>query len=301
MKTICVELLAFATTLASVINAQQEPMFTQYLDNQIYVNPAFAGCQEYLQITGIHRHQWAGVAGAPRSTTLALHAPLKFEAIGIGLDIMNDQIGPMSRFTGAVDFAYRIHFEDKGKLSFGLKAGIDRYQSNLRAVDRTGQDPNAVNLQGVTSPMFGAGIYYFAPNWFAGASVPRLIGGLKDELGGMDEARHFFMVAGALLPVGKTFQLRPSIQTRMTTGAPISADASLTGIWKSKLWVGLNYRIAESISFLVQCKIIDQLKLGYAFDLSLSQLNVRTVGSHEILLSYGFLREVQGLVSPRYF
>ncbi len=281
--------------------AQQEAMFTQHLDNQIYVNPAFAGSKEYLEITGIHRHQWAGIAGAPSSTTISAHSPLKFKSMAIGGDIFNDRIGPINRLNASLNVAYRILFGESGKLSFGLKAGVDHYQANFREIDRTNQDPNAVNIEGAMSPTFGAGIYYFAPKWFIGASVPRLTGNINEKLGNIGEAKHVFGIAGALLPITSKWEVRPSVQVRATSGAPVSTDASLAAIWDTKLWIGANYRVKESAGVYLQLKIWDQLKLGYAYDFPLSKLAARTTGSHEIMLSYGFIREVQGLVSPRYF
>jgi type IX secretion system PorP/SprF family membrane protein len=282
--------------------AQQDPLFTQYMDNQIYVNPAFAGSKEYMEITGVHRQQWVGITGAPMTTTLAIHTPLKYKSIGLGLDIMNDKVGPINRFNASVDFAYRIHFDNESKLSFGIKAGIDSYSSSFNDIDHSGVDPLAQELSGAISPTFGAGMYYFAPKWFAGASIPRLTNNLSGNVGGLDSAMHVFGIAGVLLDLNDKWQLRPTTQIRYTSGVPISAGLSVAAISNNnKLWLGLNYRLKESAGAFIQFKITDQFKLGYAYDFPLSQIRTATSGSHEILLSFGFTKNIKGLVSPRYF
>jgi type IX secretion system PorP/SprF family membrane protein len=301
MKNKIIVCLAAFSLWGTDSSAQQDPMFTQYMDNQIYVNPAFAGSKEYMEVTGLQRQQWVAIAGAPMTTTFAVHTPLKYKSIGLGLDLMNDRIGPINRFNASVDFAYRILFKNDSKLSLGLKAGIDSYSSVFREIDHSGVDPLAQELSGSSSPTLGAGVYYFAPKWFVGASIPRLTNNLSGNIGGLDSAKHVFGIAGVLLDLNNKWELRPTTQIRYTSGVPISADLSIAAINNEKLWLGINYRIKESAGVFIQFKIVDQVKLGYAYDFPLTQIITGSTGSHEILLSFRFTKNIKGLVSPRYF
>jgi len=65
-----------ALVITNLVNAQQDPQFTQYFDNFLHVNPAYAGSSGMLSATAIHREQWVGFAGNLRSTTMSLHTPL---------------------------------------------------------------------------------------------------------------------------------------------------------------------------------------------------------------------------------
>ena len=106
--------------------AQQEPQFTQYFDNTLFVNPAYAGSRGVMNMTAIHREQWAGFDGRPRSTTFSLHSPLKYESVGIGLTMVNDQLGPITQRMVYGDFSYSLKFKNGDrKLSFGLKGGVN--------------------------------------------------------------------------------------------------------------------------------------------------------------------------------
>ncbi len=284
----------------SQLFAQQDPLFTQYLDNQMYANPAFAGSKEHMVFNSIHRQQWVGIAGAPQTTTFNLHTPLPIKSLSIGADVLSDKIGPLNRLNASLNVAYRIKFGN-GKLSLGLKGGVDNYRANIQEIDRSAVDNYANNLSGAMAVNFGFGAYYFAEQWFAGIAIPRITGELTDSVGGVDNGKHFFAIGGALFGITPNWQIRPSAQLRMIQGSPISADLTATAIWNQRLWAGLNYRLEESASVFVQFKIIGELKLGYAFDLTTNRLNQRTAGSHEILLSYGFVRNISGLVSPKYF
>lgn len=299
MKKILIQLVCLMSGLACF--AQQEAMYTQYMENQIYVNPAYAGNKECLSGTVIHRQQWAGFQGAPMTTSLSLHAPTRYQSLALGADVLNDKIGPLNRLNANVNLSYRIRFSQGGKLCFGVKAGIDTYSGDLTMLDKTNADPLAINLNAATTPVFGAGAYYFSEKWFVGASVPRLTSNLSGRVGGLDDAKHLFAIAGFVVTLSDEFKLRPTTQLRVAEGAPLSLDASVAAIFNDRFWIGGMYRINESAGGFIQYQIADQFKLGYAIDLPLNGLRGLNVGSHEVLLSYTLKRTEKGLVSPRYF
>lgn len=302
-RSIMKKLIIQIGILAAVSTAysQQDALYTQYMENQIYVNPAYAGSKEYMQLTGVHRQQWVGFTGAPMTTSFSFHSPLKYKSIGLGMDILNDKIGPINRLSAAANFAYRLHFRGDSKLSFGLKAGMDNYSGDLRAIDASGKDPLAGDLTNAITPTFGAGIYYFAPKWFVGASIPRLTKDLSKKVSGLSDATHVFAIAGCVIPMGNQWKLRPTSQVRYVSGAPLSIDGSLAVVYNDKFWIGGMYRLKSSAGIFVQYQVTPQFKMGYAYDASVNGMQGFNKGSHEIMLSYGLIRLEKGLISPRYF
>ena len=89
---------------------QQDPHFTQYMDNTVYVNPAYAGSSGLMNITGLARFQWVGFKGAPMSQTLSFNTPLRYESVGLGLSIVNDKAGPLNQTLIYGDFSYTFKF-----------------------------------------------------------------------------------------------------------------------------------------------------------------------------------------------
>lgn len=299
MKKILIQVGLLVVT--GICYSQQDAMFTQYMDNQIYVNPGYTGSKECLQAGLLHRQQWVGFKGAPSSTTLSLHTPTKYRSLAIGIDLMNDKIGPIDRLSANIDVAYRLMFKNGSKLSLGLKGGIDSYSGNIKEIDATGQDPLAVNLNNAVSPNFGVGAYYFSNRWFIGASVPRISSNLSKRIGGLDDARHIFAIAGCVLNVSENFKLRPTTQLRLAEGSPMSLDLSLAGIFSDKFWLGGMYRLNESVGGFIQYEFAQQFKIGYAIDVPTNVLRGQTSGSHEVLLTYTLKKSQKGLISPRYF
>jgi len=276
--------------------AQQDALFTQYTDVQLYSNAAYAGANDMMNFTAIHRQQWAGFQGAPITTGFALHSPLKKESIGLGFEIWNDKVGANNRTSIAGNFAYKLPVGKKGKLSMGLKAMADINNANYSNVQNSDNDvTKAVNS---ITPNVGVGVLYYSPKWFLGAGVPRLLAN-SDAVYSND--LHTYVLAGIILKVNETWKVRPTTQIRAAKGAPLSVDLSAAGIYNDKLWLGLNYRINESAGLFVQYQATQQFKLGYAFDFGLNELRSSNFGSHELMLSFDMNFKKSGVMSPRYF
>ena len=73
--------------------SQQDPQYSLYMFNPLGVNPGYAGSREVLSAVLIHRSQWIGMDGAPETQVLSINTPLKNKKMGLGLQIVNDNIG----------------------------------------------------------------------------------------------------------------------------------------------------------------------------------------------------------------
>jgi type IX secretion system PorP/SprF family membrane protein len=292
------------TTLSlGLVFGQQDPQFTQYFENTLHVNPAYAGSRGLLNVTSLHREQWVGFDGAPRSTTLSIHSPLKYESVGLGFTAVNDQIGPLNQTMVYADFSYSLKFKRDRKLSFGLKGGfnlINIGSANLQTTQAS--DPKLIqNVRNEINGNFGAGIYYHTPWWFVGFSSPRILEQSYSDSPSMLEQRHYFGILGGIVKINPTWMLRMSSQVKMTVGAPISADFQLTGIWNNKLWIGAMYRLDAAFGGFVQYKISPQFRIGVASDFGTQRLRNYNSGTFEAMLSYDFIFKKVGIRSPRHF
>lgn len=300
-KHIIIIVLTFTT---GQVIAQQEPQFTQYFDNMLFVNPAYAGSNNMLSMIAMHREQWVGFDGAPRTSTLSVHSPLRYESVGVGFSAVNDQVGPMNQTMFYADFSYTLKLNKVQKLSFGLKGGFNMI--NLRAADLVTTEINDPKLTQNTrfqvNPNIGVGIYYHTPHFFAGLSTPKI---LENSYGGASstnlERRHYYGIIGGIFNLSDTWKLRPSSQIKVTSGAPISIDLSLAGIYSDKVWVGALYRHNAAIGGFVQYQITDQFRVGIASDFSTQAIRNYNNGTFEAMLSYDFNFRKDGIRSPRYF
>ena len=149
-------------------NAQQDPMYTQYMFNTQTINPAYTGTWESFSFMVLGRQQWAGLEGAPQTYTFSMQAPLKNERVALGLNLISDVIGLEKRFYMFGDYSYLLPINDEMKLRLGLKGGFTNYTNNL--LEYQTNAPGS----GITDPAFMGEIdRKFVPNFGVGAFLDR--------------------------------------------------------------------------------------------------------------------------------
>ncbi len=295
-------ILLFALFIYQMGNAQQDPHFTQYFDNFLHVNPAYAGSSGMLSATAIHREQWVGFDGAPRSTTLSLHTPLNYRSVGLGFTAVNDMIGPVRQNMVYLDFSYTLKLGSKARLALGLKGGMNMLNvASTDFVNVQANDPAFLNVQNQINPNFGFGVYYHDDHFFLGLSSPRILENNPTNPNAYVEQRHYFGIIGGVFPVSAKWKLRPSVQVKATMGAPFSMDLSLAGIYSDKLWFGAMNRWNAAAGGFVQYQINRQFRLGIASEFGMTEIRNYNNGTFEVLMSYDFNYKKTDVKSPRYF
>jgi type IX secretion system PorP/SprF family membrane protein len=286
--------------------AQQDPQYSQYMFNQLSINPAYTGSKEAISSAIFLRgQQFSGFEGAPRTGTFTVHSPLRNKKVALGFTVISDEIGP-TKSTGALaSYAYRIKIRD-GKLSFGLRMGIYQYMFNWFKV--TYKDPfDNPSQDNYTKwvPTADAGLYYYTNSMYAGFSATHLFRGvllnspnLKSEL---SLSRHFFFTAGKAWALSDKLIFSPSTMIKYVPNAPITADINLSFLLQQRLWLGLSVRTGYGIVAYTQFNITDKFKIGYAYDFGIANKVNGLGGSHEIMISYDFKLAKPQFFSPRYF
>lgn len=283
--------------------AQQDPHFTQFFDNTLFVNPAYAGSKDVLNITTLHREQWVGFAGRPISTTLSVHSPLKYRSLGVGITYINDNVGPVKQNLFYGDFSYTLRFKNKSRLAFGVKGGINLINIGTNDLNTTvNGDVNLLNnVRNLVNPNFGFGVYYHTPNWFIGVSTPKLLEKSYDGSKTNLERRHYFGNVGGVIKLSEDWKLRPIAQVKFTPGAPLSLDISAAGIYRDRFYIGALYRPQAAIGAFAQFQVSNQFRLGFATDFGTQKIRNYNYGTFEVMLSYDFVFKNSGVRSPRYF
>lgn len=299
----CFLLLILGLGLAS--QAQQQVMFTQYMFNGLVLNPAYAGSHESISVTALSRIQWVGIDGAPNTQTFSIHSPVPGKNVGLGAFFVRDNIGVTTQNNFYLSYAYRMQMS-KGILSFGLQGG---FSDTSVSYDELGTfDSNLAGSESTFNPNFGAGLFYSTDRFYAGASVPYIMqNGGNDEGNSLpgdietEQIQHYYVTTGAVFDLSHLIKLKPSILVKAVTGAPVEFDFNANVLFDEKLWVGVSYRSFDSIDLLLELQLNQQLRLGYAYDFTTSDLRKVNSGSHEIMLNYRFVFSKSKIVTPRYF
>jgi len=288
--------------------AQQDPMYTQYMENLQTVNPAYAGSKDLLSVMAVVRNQWASLPGAPDTRTLAAHTPVGGTKMGLGLSLLSDHIGPVKQTGLYADYSYRLYFSKNRTLALGLKAGVNFYDARL--TDLTTNDPNdpvfANDINRSFLPNLGVGTFFYTNSYYIGLSVPKLIENNINKNGvtvqnTSREKLHVFFMTGYVFNVNRIVKFKPSILAKYVKNAPASIDINGTVLFYDRLWLGTMLRIGDSVGGLFQLQVTNQIKIGYSYDFPTNKLGAYNNGTHEFMISYDFNPKSGRIRSPRYF
>lgn len=266
-------------------------LYSHHTFNGLALNPAYSGSREMLSIGLSHRSQWIGFEGAPSYNVVSIHSPLKNTKMGLGLLVMNESIG-LRRHTGIyLNYAHRLTL-GKGKLALGLKAGIS--SGSIEQVDLGGDDyVFSGNAEKYLLPNFGLGIYYYTQAFYAGVSVPLILGYRTNTSGEVvpyhDFSKYaYYVTAGVKPKISANWRLHPSVLLQYEKSTGVVADAGLGILYKDVLTVGASYRSKGALVMLMDFKLNYQLKFGFAYDYGFQGINEYTKNSFEVALEYNF-------------
>ena len=293
--------------LCSAAFSQQRPINSLYMFDLALVNPAYVGSQVQFSATAIHRNQWVNFPGAPRTTTLSMHSGFLKTKIGFGLIVAHDNIGVHDDFSLYLQYSYKIKLE-AGTLSMGLQAGFNNLKSDFSdLVLRNGLDPTLGGQRSKFSPNFGAGFFFHNEKIYLGLSAPTLINNkIVDFEGIVSEAkqtRNYFLQAGMRIHINENLLLLPSTLIRATEGAPLNADISATMVLHETVGLGLSLRTFDALVWMFELAINENFHLGYAYDITLTDLADYSNGTHEFMINYRIRipKLHKGLECPAYF
>ncbi len=272
--------------------AQQDPQFTQFMFDKLSINPGYAGIGNELCVTGFYREQWAGFEGNPTTSMINAHMPIKSINSGAGITFFNDELGQETSTNFKGHFSYHLKNIGSGKLGLGMSLGYisKNLGSDWDAVDDFTSDnaiPDNSTSAGTFDLSFGA--FYKADKFHVGLSSTHLTEGeLKDM--NIATARHYYLMAGYEHALSSNIDILPNILLK-SDGASTQIDINVIGMYKKMVWLGVSGRADDAISPMIGYRHelnngISAIRIGYSYDVTLSELNNYSSGSHEIMLNY---------------
>ena len=284
--------------------AQQDAQFTQYMYNTINVNPAYAGSRGALSIFALHRTQWVGLDGAPVTNAISVNTPLNGSNLGLGVSLINDEIGPTHENTVSADLSYTIPTSETFKLSFGIKATANLFDLDISKLDP--KDAGDASLQNFNkfSPNIGAGVYLHSNKAYIGLSIPNFIETNRyndNEVAIFKEKINYYLITGYVFNFNQDIKFKPALITKMVEGAPLQIDVSGNFMFSEKFVVGVAYRWSAALSAMAGFQVSDGLYIGYGYDKETTNLKNYNSGSHEIFLRYEIFRNIDKITTPRFF
>ncbi len=290
------------TSIASF--AQQDAQYTQYMYNTININPAYAGSRGALSFFVLHRTQWVGIDGAPITNTFSINTPFNNSNVGLGVSVINDEIGPSASNSISTDISYTIPVSESYKLSFGVKGTINLFSIDVNKLVTTESDPSLQNFDNEFSPNIGAGIYFHSPKAYLGFSIPNFIetnAYSDNNVAIYKEKLNYYLIGGYVFEINPEIKFKPTFMTKLVEGSPLQVDLSGNFIFNEKFTAGLAYRWDASMSAIAGFQVSDAFYVGYGYDFETTELDNYNSGSHEIFLRYELFKKNNKIITPRFF
>ncbi len=284
--------LALWLLAITLVIAQKEPQYTQYMYNIGSFNPAYVGTVESAEAAGLYRAQWIDIPGAPTTIRFGANIPFGDDRTGLGLNIVNDELGPSNQTYIDVSYSYQISLSDDTKLSFGLAAGgslLSLDYSEGSFVDPSDPTITGENLSNFY-PTVGAGLFlYGEEEWYLGVSVPNfLTNGLYNEEVAtiVEDNLQFNAIGGYVFQLADRTKFKPAFLINYLQGSPVNVNLSANFQFIDALTIGAAYRFDNAVSGLAGFQISNAMFLGYSYDYNTNGLGEFSGGSHEAILKF---------------
>ncbi len=304
-KQLFASLSAMLMACAPAVLAQQIQQFSILQSNMFFFNPAVAGSEDFTDFKFAGRNQWSGFDGAPNSMYVSVHgAVTHFAKDTLGNETLKDRSGfgavvnaegrgPLNRTSARLAYAYHVPVAKNTLLSLGVHAGGSSFSQKPENYNVENRNDDVIfgNKRSDLAPDLGLGAMLYSGKFYVGVAMQQLLqsklsfGGAGATQGSKLNA-HTFVNLGYTYDLNEKLKLSPAIFVKHVSGAPTSFDINLRLRYENRAWAGLTLRNQDALVFMFGGAITRFLDVGYAFDLTSSELNNYTSGTHEIVLSY---------------
>ncbi len=286
-------------------SAQQLPQYSQFMLNEMSINPAVAGREDYTDVRSNNRYQWVGITDAPRTYMLTAHGPIKAKNMGVGMHLFTDIVGPTRRTGLNFAYAYHMKVDEDMYVSLGLNAGILQWGiDGHKLILREEGDANLLQSYRTTIvPDFGTGVYFYKKNrFYLGVALPQIYQApIKIYNASPDNSKivtHLHINGAYKFDIGDDFKVEPSCLMKYVARTPLIVDLAVRGIYKDQVWLGVGYRSwivngvnSEAFTGMVGYMYKDYLMFGYSYDFCATNIKKYSTGTHEVMLGLRFSRK----------
>jgi type IX secretion system PorP/SprF family membrane protein len=285
MRKIFTLIALFCTTFAF---AQQDPQFSQYMFNKLSFNPAVAGSKDAICLGALYRNQWVDFDGAPKTGVFNVDAPIG-QIFALGASILVDEIGFDKTLDAKLALAARPRI-GAGRLGIGVSLGFLQKSIDGDWRFNEANDP-MIPLQKESAsvvPDVGAGLYYYTNKFYLGVSATHLTGAeLEYDNINTTLTRHYYGTVGYSFELSPSWDLRPSVLVK-SDEVEMQVDINATAVYNNRFWGGVSYRLEDAIVGMVGFNITNDLRFGYSYDFTTSEISNFSSGTHEVTLGYCF-------------
>ena len=285
--------LALLTAMVLEVRAQWDVQFSDFTALRSFYNPAVSGTDGKLNVVAAYSMQMVGYDKSPSTLYVGADMPVYFlnPHHGAGLSFFNDNIGVFTTTRIGLQYAYNIKLGKKGRLAIGVQGAMLNEKVSSRNVTlEENNDPAFSTSEAKGNKVdMGAGLYYYHPNLWVGASSQHLLAPmiLMEKRYELEVPRMYYLMGGCNIKLRNSLlSLQPSfmVQSDMTSWREDVQCKVTYENGEKKFFGGVGYSPNTSVTLLLG-GMFHGVNLGYSYQLYTSGVGA-VHGSHELVLGY---------------
>lgn len=283
--------IIFIVSLCTFANAQQQGVYSNFLMNDYYYNPAIAGSKDVHMANLSYRNQWVGFEDAPVNMNANFYGSVRNKGkAGYGASIVSEKSGLVNNTGIYLNYAQHFKLSKKLKLGFGIQPGYIQYRVKLydAVLADQGDEVLTGSVYSANAIDVNAGFHLYSNKFFLMGSLQHLLTRqIQFTSYNSNLAFHYNAIVGYTFEFPKKkFDLQPSFMIKYTNPIPMQWTGMLKGTFNNKIWAGLIFRSDDALGLSLGIKLKERLNIGYGFDYSVSKIRKYNSGSHEVMLSF---------------
>ena len=308
MRTVNYVIILFLAVITCTVAKAQDPEFSQFYANPLYLNPAYAGSVDCGRLGLNYRNQYPSLANAYVTYNVSYDQSLPSISSGFGLLVMNDAQGDggLVRTSAALFYSYNLTVSSSINVRFGVKGAYYQEKLNWNKFIFASQiDPTTGNIEpnsgeppptkdNITTVDFAVGaVMSYSDLFFVGIAVDHLT----------QPSLSFYDNSDSKLPMKVTVNAGAMINASSRGDLLISPNVLYmqqenfhqlnAGLYINKYpfvvggWFRHNFQNPDAVVALVGLTY-NNLRVGYSYDFTVSQVGSKAGGAHEISFAWDF-------------
>lgn len=294
-------ILILVTVISGPLYAQSDIKLSLNAMNPMMYNPGYAGSYDGLSVSGIYSSQWVGYEGAPETQMLTGSYRPFDSKMGLGVSVINDQIGPVKEFNFEGNFAYTVEISEDFNIAMGLKGGINNFTIDYNMLSIRNPEELDTDKYSQIAPVAGVGFYAYLQETFLGISTPNVLTTkYYDDYNNKVAKDNIYLYAtlGHRFTLDDEITLTPMALLRYTDGAPAEVVFMANFNWREKFFAGLNIEADVSAGGFAGVRFLEMFKAGYSYDSSINRFGAYNQGVHSIFLSFELMNDREHTRTP---
>lgn len=288
----------------------QDPTFSQFFSNHLYLNPAYAGASKYMRLGLVYRNQWMSAKMPYTTYGVSFDRTIQKIKSGVGVNVINDvqANGVMQRTSADFIYSYGVQTGYNSHFRGGIQASLIFKNQNLSnlvlpdMIDPNGTVTGSSDLTGKSKFLydFSAGVAGDYDIFYGGIAVHHLLQPVETRVEGQRTylPRKYTVHLGCEVNLYKWYRFKQKLMCspNIIYIRQLNYQQLNIGVYFTRFQVVAGLWLKENLDLKSHTFVFtggysnDQFRIGYSYDFGIYDQGFRglSTSTHEVTLGWNF-------------